>query len=841
MTISDTATAIPAARKKSTTSSVEFLLPLSGLQLPYWVQFARDPKAGQVQVQFWLSGIESNTLLQNAWSATQQQFQSLRATVNIAPTQQPVMVIRKTVKSSSTIVDWSAVTEKDQEQLIAKYLASDRDNILSIDKAPNSRVFFARLGKDKVYCLWTCHHLLFDGWSAAVIINRLLLNYQSYSQNNAPTPMQAPDYVEYRQVADNQSKQPSEEFWRQTLRGFNQPTVFCNHPAEPAVIRSTHLLSLTETEKLTQFCKSQAVTLGTIAQIAWALTCAQHLNRNDIAFGMVTHGRSQDFAGIDYIAGQLSNVIPVRANINSEQTFSQWLKLFQTQQFDAGNHAHMSLNEVLSLSEPATRTLAFDSVLAIETMPAIQPEEFSLPAVTHYDSNLISAFPVNVTVVPAEQIRITIEIRNDTFGEKLAASLNDKLYEILSQFPAISKQSPAAFLSHTNPVPTNVVKQSGFRLRNTRLKNIISARTEFDLQVLSIWEDVLQKYPLSMDSDFFDNGGNSLGALRLLADIKDNFDIEMSLAYFIENPTVQSMCDYLNADRESIPIKSLVLLRPGTKEQNLFCLHAGGGHALFYRPLALRINNSFSIYALQPKELGGDSVPSDSVSDMVDKYINEIFAVQPHGPYHLLCYCFGAALTLEIIKKLLERGEEVGNVIIADAMAPIPSSHPMSMVGWRAYILYEFIVQRQYKSIFHATQHQLRRWLESIDTLTRRNTLFKELHSGNNTLTLNGTSTKTSENQIVAESDLRGHSSRVQIACERAFHKYRANSCQTHMHFLHSDSSTRRDSFDVFMRHWQTLAPNRTEHRLNANHAQVMIEPFVAKTAEIVNTILEDK
>ena len=108
-------------------------------------------------------------------------------------------------------------------------------------------------------------------------------------------------------------------------------------------------------------------------------------------------------------------------------------------------------------------------------------------------------------------------------------------------------------------------------------------------------------------------------------------------------------------------------------------------------------------------------------------------------------------------------------------------------------------------------------------------------------MTLNGTSTKTSENQIVAESDLRGHSSRVQIACERAFHKYRANSCQTHMHFLHSDSSTRRDSFDVFMRHWQTLAPNRTEHRLNANHAQVMIEPFVAKTAEIVNTILEDK
>lgn len=840
MTIRESTTANSETGNKSAAGSVEFLLPLSELQLPYWVQFARDPKAGQVQVQFWLSGIESNTLLQKAWSATQQQFQCLRATVNIAPTQQPVLVIRKSVENTSTIVDWSATSEAEQKQLIEKNLASDRDNTLSLAKAPNSRIFTARLSKDTVYCLWTCHHLLFDGWSAAVIINRLLLNYQSLTKNEAPKQIQSPDYIKYRQFADKQSKQFSKEYWRKTLQGFIQPTVICNHPAEPAVFRSRRLLDLKVTEELKQFCKMQAITLGTAVQVAWALTCAKHLNRNDIAFGLVTHGRSLGFSGIDSVVGQLSNVLPVRATIDSEQSFPQWVKHFQTQQFDARNHGHLSLNEVLSLSEPATRTLAFDSVLAIETMPTIQPEEFDLPAVTNYDSNMISAFPVNVTVIPAEQISITVEIRNANFGEKLAISLSEKLHEILSQLPTISEQSPATFLNRTTHLPTTFVRQTGFQPRNTVFRNIISARTESELKVLSVWEEVLQRYPLSMDSNFFESGGNSLAALRLLADIKSAFDVEMSLAHFIETPTVQSMCDYLDADKERIPIKSLVLLRRGTQDKNLFCLHAGGGHALFYRPLAQRINPGFSIYALQPKEIGSESVPSDSVSDMVDRYLDEIIAVQPKGPYHLLCYCFGAALTLEIIKKLLARNEEVGNVIIADAMAPIPASHPMSTLGWRAYVLYELIAQKQYKTIIPAIRNQLYRWLESVNTFTRKNVLLREISSGNDTLKIDDASTKLSKKQIGAENDLRGHSSKVQTACERAFQNYRANSCQTHKHFLHSDSSSRQNSFDVFMRHWQTLSPNRTDHRLNASHDKIMVEPFVEKTAEVVNSIITE-
>lgn len=860
-------------KTKKPASSVESLLTLSALQMPYWVHLAREPTAGQVQARFRLNGIDSTDVLKQAWADTQHQFQCLRATINIAPNQQPVLVIRKSVDSNFTEVDWSEYTETEQQQKIAEWRTTDRQTTLPIEKAPSSRLFCTRLNQNTVYCVWTCHHLLLDGWSSIVVVNSLLKNYQNRLQHSTPLKVRLPDYEDYRKFVDKLPRQISREFWQHALEGFTQPTVFCNNPAEAVSHRVVKHLDKTASQQLTQFCKAQAITVSTAIQIAWALTCAHHLNRTDISFGLVTHGRSLDLAGIENVAGLLANVIPVRAQLDADQPVSQWVKHFQSRQFEARNHEHLSLNEVLSFSEPATRTVAFDSVLAIESLPEIQSEAFERPTISHYASDTVSAFPVSVTVVPAAAMKISIEIQNDLQAESLANHLSEKLHDILTRLPVLSEQSPAALIDGENTLPTTIASPPVFRIRNAGLRNIVSASNELELRVLSIWEEVLQTYPLSMDSNFFASGGNSLGVLRLLANIKTAFDTDVSLAHFIENPTVASMCDYLNTEEKERPIKSLVLLRQGTQNHNLFCLHAGGGHALFYRPLAMRLDDRFSVYALQPKGLGGDAVPGDSVSDMVDEYLQEIVAVQPHGPYNLLCYCFGAALTLEIVKQLQARGEEIGHVIVADAMAPIPSDHPMSRVGWRAYLLYELIAQGQYKNTLLSARSQLFRWLEPVRNLTHNSAVPSSgfdsstiKSSTANSSAINGFDIKSAESnnsaidgEVSAEdpamppasphqapvkntqsaTPARGHVSAVQTACERAFHKYRATPCQSHIHILRSDSSTRKTSFDVFMRHWDTLAPRQTQHMLAETHADIMSEPYVAGTAACVNSIIK--
>jgi len=204
----------------------------------------------------------------------------------------------------------------------------------------------------------------------------------------------------------------------------------------------------------------------------------------------------------------------------------------------------------------------------------------------------------------------------------------------------------------------------------------------------------------------------------------------------------------------------------------------------------------------------------------------------------LLCYCFGAALTLEIIKKLQAQGAEIGHVIIADAAAPIPSNHPMSRVGWKGYVIYELIAQGHYKSTIIAAQRQLHRWIEALARLKHTRTINKQT-SDKDSATKSALKDDTAISSETTANSTRGHLSKVQTACERAFRKYRATRCDCHIHILRSDSSTLRMSFDVFTRHWRTIAPNQTEHRIDETHANIMAEPCVASTAVLVNSIIE--
>jgi len=66
---------------------------------------------------------------------------------------------------------------------------------------------------------------------------------------------------------------------------------------------------------------------------------------------------------------------------------------------------------------------------------------------------------------------------------------------------------------------------------------------------------------------------------------------------------------------------------------------------------------------------------------MVGCYTQALTGVQPHGPYALAGYSYGAAIAFEIAKRLKERGEAVqlvsidGTPTIGDKAAPLPKSH----------------------------------------------------------------------------------------------------------------------------------------------------------------------
>jgi len=63
----------------------------------------------------------------------------------------------------------------------------------------------------------------------------------------------------------------------------------------------------------------------------------------------------------------------------------------------------------------------------------------------------------------------------------------------------------------------------------------------------NIWTKMLSVKNIGINSIFFDVGGNSLLALKLVALIKDEMNIHISVTIIFESPDLQSICSYIDA------------------------------------------------------------------------------------------------------------------------------------------------------------------------------------------------------------------------------------------------------------------------------------------------------
>jgi thioesterase domain-containing protein len=111
----------------------------------------------------------------------------------------------------------------------------------------------------------------------------------------------------------------------------------------------------------------------------------------------------------------------------------------------------------------------------------------------------------------------------------------------------------------------------------------------------------------------------------------------------------------------------LVALEKGGPERPIFFMHPIGGGIVCYAYLARRFGADRPVYALAAYEVDD---PHEQLEAMAAAYIKEMREVQPHGPYLLGGWSFGAFVALETARQLKAQGEEIGLLAIMDSEAP---------------------------------------------------------------------------------------------------------------------------------------------------------------------------
>jgi amino acid adenylation domain-containing protein len=197
-------------------------------------------------------------------------------------------------------------------------------------------------------------------------------------------------------------------------------------------------------------------------------------------------------------------------------------------------------------------------------------------------------------------------------------------------------------------------------------------RNDAERRLVGIWEQVLDVRPVGVEDNFFDLGGDSLMAVKLMALVGQAFERRLPLPTLFQHPSVEQLAAHLG-ERGDARWDPLVEVQPGTAgTPPLFCMPGGGGNVLYFYRLARTLGAEQPFYALQSVGLDGVTEPYTRIEDMAARYLQAIRGVQPHGPYRLAGHCFGALVAFETAQQLRRQGEAVALVAVFDSPAPVP-------------------------------------------------------------------------------------------------------------------------------------------------------------------------
>jgi amino acid adenylation domain-containing protein len=192
--------------------------------------------------------------------------------------------------------------------------------------------------------------------------------------------------------------------------------------------------------------------------------------------------------------------------------------------------------------------------------------------------------------------------------------------------------------------------------------------TELEVALVPMWSELLGG-PVGVDQSFFDCGGTSLTAVRLMARIRRDFGCELAIATLFESPTIRTLAARILAAQQRPSAargNALVPIREGGSLAPFFCVHPVGGGVMCYADLARALGEERPFYGLQADASSGD----DNIEKMASSYLAALRSVQAHGPYHLGGWSMGGAVAYEMAHQLRAAGEEVALVALIDVAEP---------------------------------------------------------------------------------------------------------------------------------------------------------------------------
>ncbi|MBK9442855.1 MAG: amino acid adenylation domain-containing protein [Comamonadaceae bacterium] len=203
-------------------------------------------------------------------------------------------------------------------------------------------------------------------------------------------------------------------------------------------------------------------------------------------------------------------------------------------------------------------------------------------------------------------------------------------------------------------------------------------QSELQLDLVVLWQEVLQVPVVGIQDNFFDLGGDSLAAVSILTGIEKLIGRRVPMYVLIEHPTVELLAAALGQAVKTPGV--LIDLGSGHGRVPLYLAASGHGDLLRFQNLARALGNVCDVQMLQPPP--GKTVAS--VPELAALYADAIVA-QGLAPGFVAGFSVGGVAALETARLVRHQGTMVRGLVLIDTIYPkgaFGGARSWRLMGW---------------------------------------------------------------------------------------------------------------------------------------------------------------
>jgi amino acid adenylation domain-containing protein len=180
----------------------------------------------------------------------------------------------------------------------------------------------------------------------------------------------------------------------------------------------------------------------------------------------------------------------------------------------------------------------------------------------------------------------------------------------------------------------------------------VAPRNEQQRKLVTLMEEILGRKNISLRDNFFDLGGHSLQAMKLIGILNKQHGFNLKIQDIYNQPTIEELFFGGSTGSGMMRLNRYDANAIG----NLYFVPPIFGNAVIFKSLADKMDRQFNCYGFQYSGLAENEPEYSSVEEIAGQFSNEILNHHVKGEVVICGYSMGVAIAFEIAKTLEQKG-----------------------------------------------------------------------------------------------------------------------------------------------------------------------------------------